>query len=219
VNANEYYHFVVTYDGAVIKLYQNGVLVGSTAVVGTLNFNSNDIIIGECDADCNGVQWNGQIDDIAIYNRALSASEIQQLFTHGQISYVWSNGLTTQSINVSPMVTTTYICNLIRDGASCSSSATINVLQPTSASIQPGVCSAYTAPDGSVYTSSGTYQAVIANAQGCDSTITINLTVHPLPIVDAGNDFSVCVGDEITLSGSGASSYTWDNGVNDGVPF
>jgi phage terminase large subunit-like protein len=70
-----------------------------------------------------------------------------------------------------------------------------------------------------VYTSSGTYQAVIANAQGCDSTITINLTVHPLPIVDAGNDFSVCVGDEITLSGSGASSYTWDNGVNDGVPF
>ncbi|MBB78743.1 MAG: hypothetical protein CL844_07045 [Crocinitomicaceae bacterium] len=39
------------------------------------------------------------------------------------------------------------------------------------------VCNDYTAPDGQVYSSSGTYTAIIPNAAGCDSTITINLTI------------------------------------------
>src|SRR5690606_320502 len=37
--------------------------------------------------------------------------------------------------------------------------------------------------------------------------------------VSAGNDFTVCTGSTITLSGSGATSYVWNNGVTDGVPF
>ncbi len=39
-------------------------------------------------------------------------------------------------------------------------------------------CISYTSPTGQVYTSSGTYTEVIPNYLGCDSTITINLTVH-----------------------------------------
>ena len=39
-------------------------------------------------------------------------------------------------------------------------------------------CDTYTAPDGAVYTSTGIYMAVITNAAGCDSTITIDLTVN-----------------------------------------
>lgn len=39
-------------------------------------------------------------------------------------------------------------------------------------------CSSYTWPaDGNTYTSSGTYTAVLANQYGCDSTVTLNLTV------------------------------------------
>jgi len=37
--------------------------------------------------------------------------------------------------------------------------------------------------------------------------------------VSAGNDLTVCEGDEIVLSGSGADSYSWNNGVLDSVPF
>ena len=40
-----------------------------------------------------------------------------------------------------------------------------------------------------------------------------------MPEVDAGNNQSVCLGDQVTLSGSGALIYNWSNGVNDGVPF
>lgn len=48
---------------------------------------------------------------------------------------------------------------------------------------------------------------------------TANTTVHPLPLVDAGNDYSVCQGDPTVLNGSGATSYVWNNGVTDGIPF
>jgi len=39
-------------------------------------------------------------------------------------------------------------------------------------------CDTYTAPDGAVYTSTGMYTAIVPNAAGCDSTITIDLTVN-----------------------------------------
>lgn len=45
------------------------------------------------------------------------------------------------------------------------------------------------------------------------------LTVIPLPNVNAGNDVTVCEGASAILSGSGATSYSWDNGVVNGVPF
>jgi hypothetical protein len=44
--------------------------------------------------------------------------------------------------------------------------------------ISETACDSYTAPDGQVYTSSGLKTAVIPNAAGCDSTITIDLVVN-----------------------------------------
>ncbi|PWH85490.1 T9SS type B sorting domain-containing protein [Brumimicrobium oceani] len=60
---------------------------------------------------------------------------------------------------------------------------------------------------------------VTAEKVNCFTTDQVQVTVNPLPIVDAGNDFTVCDGDETTLSGIGADTYVWDNGVFDGVPF
>ena len=40
------------------------------------------------------------------------------------------------------------------------------------------VCDTYTAPDGAVYTSTGMYTAIVPNSAGCDSIITIDLTVN-----------------------------------------
>jgi hypothetical protein len=48
----------------------------------------------------------------------------------------------------------------------------------TTSSFSATACGSFTAPSGAVYTSSGTYNDVIPNATGCDSTITINLTIN-----------------------------------------
>ncbi|MDA9666532.1 hypothetical protein N9T48_00545, partial [bacterium] len=69
-------------------------------------------------------------------------------------------------------------------------------------------------------TATGIFNYTIPLTGGCgtvDATGTI--TVNDLPTVDAGTDQTVCGGDNVTLSGSGASTYTWDNGVTDGVAF
>ena len=39
------------------------------------------------------------------------------------------------------------------------------------------VCGSFTAPDGQIYTSSGTYTAIIPNVNGCDSVITMDLVI------------------------------------------
>jgi hypothetical protein len=57
----------------------------------------------------------------------------------------------------------------------------------------------------------------------CFSTATTNLTtVNILPTVSAGQDVLICSNnatEQLTLNGAGASTYTWNNGVVDGVAF
>lgn len=52
----------------------------------------------------------------------------------------------------------------------------------------------------------------------CFATSTFTLTINPLPVVD-GNDASICAGGSVTLNGTGANTYTWNNGVTNGVAF
>ncbi|MCG8575479.1 MAG: hypothetical protein MI810_11390, partial [Flavobacteriales bacterium] len=67
-----------------------------------------------------------------------------------------------------------------------------------------------------------TYTVTGTTASGCENTATVDVTVNPLPVIDAGADVTLCLGDELTLTGSGAGAggtYTWDGGVTDGVTF
>jgi gliding motility-associated-like protein len=64
-----------------------------------------------------------------------------------------------------------------------------------------------------------TTYTVTAELNNCFSTDVVVINVTPLPIVNAGPDQVVCAGQQVTLSGSGATSYVWNNGVTNGVPF
>ena len=68
-------HLAATYDGASLRLYQNGALVRTTAVSGPIDISQGPLRIGG-----NGIwsEWfGGLIDEVRIYNRALTATEIQ----------------------------------------------------------------------------------------------------------------------------------------------
>jgi len=60
---------------------------------------------------------------------------------------------------------------------------------------------------------------VIAELANCFTEDSLEVVVNPLPVVSAGSFLEVCEGEQVTLSGSGANTYVWDNGVTDGVPF
>jgi hypothetical protein len=52
----------------------------------------------------------------------------------------------------------------------------------------------------------------------CLDQDTIIITINE-PNTTAGNDVVICEGESITLTGSGANNYTWNNNVSNGVPF
>src|SRR5690606_33777854 len=65
---------------------------------------------------------------------------------------------------------------------------------------------------------STTYTATSDNEDDCDYSVTI--VVNPLPIVTAvSDDREICLGQQITLSGGGATTYEWDNDIIDGALF
>jgi gliding motility-associated-like protein len=60
------------------------------------------------------------------------------------------------------------------------------------------------------------------DGNGCVNTATKSITVNALPTVTATSTPSsgaVCIGDNATLNGSGASSYTWSGGITNGTAF
>jgi gliding motility-associated-like protein len=60
---------------------------------------------------------------------------------------------------------------------------------------------------------------VTAELQNCFSTDQVVVIVDPNPIVDAGPMQNICNGNIVTLSASGAETFIWSNGVQNGVPF
>jgi gliding motility-associated-like protein len=47
----------------------------------------------------------------------------------------------------------------------------------------------------------------------------VNVTINPIPTVAAGANLIICYGETVILNGAGATTYTWDNGVTNGVIF
>lgn len=75
----EQWHFYTgTFDGGSRKVYIDGVLVSTDYQSGRILSNSNNLVIGN---QYGTGEWaHAEMDDVRIYNRALSQSEIQQLF-------------------------------------------------------------------------------------------------------------------------------------------
>jgi hypothetical protein len=132
---NSWRFFTIVFDNSLgnnfnaVLYYSNSILLTSTCQVGaltTINSNNMNPIVF-------GAYWNhlirffqGSIDDICIWNRALSSTEISQLYKGSR--YLWSTGETTSSINVSPTVSTTYYCTITDpNGNSCRDSVRVSV--------------------------------------------------------------------------------------------
>lgn len=88
IQNNTWYHAFVTYDGAAVRLYVNGVLVDSVAATGSITYSAtNALCLGyepgtsTCSA---GDGFRGSLDDLRVYARGLSAGEVRQLYLMGK---------------------------------------------------------------------------------------------------------------------------------------
>lgn len=123
-------------------------------------------------------------------------------------SYDWIDGNTYTSSNNTATYTLT-------SAVGCDSVVTLDltILTPTSGTDVQTACGSYDWIDGNTYSSSNnsaTY--TLTNAAGCDSVVTLNLTINPNPTASATDN------NNGTISANSASSYQWMD-CNAGTPI
>jgi hypothetical protein len=148
---------------------------------------------------------NGSLDDIGIWNRALTECEIKDLYDSqlgsqaisagfdqnicsgdqvilngsGGSAYQWNNNVV-DGASFAPLQTGSYVLTGT-DTLGCAGTDTVNitVLNPTTSTQSATALDSYTWPlNNQIYTQSGTYTTTIPNAAGCDSVVTLNLTLN-----------------------------------------
>ena len=186
-------HIVLVYNAGAMTLYKDNVLVASATFTHT-NVTSAvlPLYVGR---GVSGNYFNGKIDDIGIWNRCLSACEINDLFTA-------TNTLTT--VSAGPDL---YACN--------GGPVTLTGTGAQTYSWIPNVA------NGSTFTPSinQTYTLTGFDANGCSSWDQTNILLENFSI-DAGQNLTVCQGDIAVLTATGSPNIIWNNNdVSNGIPF
>ena len=180
----------------------------------------------------------------ASINQSVCAGSPVTLNGSGALTYSWSNGVT-NAVAFTPVSTATYtVTGTNSQGCTgtATTTVTVNSLPIVSAGVDQTVCGGssvtFTATGATNYVwnngatgasltvqtgtnlSSTSYFVTGTNSStGCSSNDVVLVNVLGLPTVFAGNDLTICFGDSVILTGSGATSYSWTNGVINNSPF
>ena len=118
-------------------------------------------------------------------------------------SYSWSAGDTTQSITLMPTQTASYVVT-VSSSAGCADTVehTIVVKESSNEEITQIACDNYEW-NGQTYTQSGDYSVNYQRMNGCDSVVTLHLTIEPTPEITITPDVdTICLGNDVTIQAS-----------------
>ncbi len=168
-------------------------------------------------------------------NLSICEGSCTDLTATGGVSYAWSNGGQTATINVCPTQQTLYTVT-VTDAHGCVANADVLVslfaLPVADAgqnqSICAGDCINLLASGGDTYawsngmtgaainvcpTQTTTFVVTVTDANGCQDVDNVTITVDPVPVANAGADAAICLGDCATLTASGGASFLWSTGA------
>ena len=137
---NRYYNVVGIFSSSQNKiyLYVDGSLIGSQDIQFPITYSTTNMFLNFGAVDNGGLLsgaqfFNGVLDDIIIYNRAITPEEVRQLYKQRPQTILWSTGEKTPSITVSPTQTTKYYVTVSNGISSCIDSVTVTVNEQTAA--------------------------------------------------------------------------------------
>jgi PKD repeat protein len=184
IPANTWTHAAATYDGALGTLFVNGVQRNQESLAAIVP-NSSDLYIGvRTPGNAFVAYFDGIIDEIRIYNRALSASEIQDL---------WGGSDLQVDFNYSP---------------SCAAAGTVLTFTDTSSGDSPMTAWLWSFGDGQTstqqnpthtYATSGTFTVTLQATGGSGASGTASKEIHVCSLGDLTGDGKVNVADVLML--------------------
>jgi len=217
VNDEQWHHVAGVYDGTNIYLYVDGTLDTSTPATGLIIQDSFPVCLGANPDAPLPYYFNGLIDEVSIYNRALSAAEIQSIYLAGSEGKCpMPLAITTQPTNETGNAGSTALLAVTANGmqplnyqwnfnGTNLTWATNNVLTLTN--VQPA--------------NGGVYAVTVTNLYGSVTSSNAVLTVltQPPTIATQPTNETVNAGSPATLAvvatGTAPLSYQWSfNGTN-----
>ena len=90
LSVNAWNHVVATYDNAALRIYVNGVQAAAQLFDIAIHQSTQPLLLGG--SSTAGTNWNGALDEVVIYNRALSSAEVS---ARRNITISGNNGLPT----------------------------------------------------------------------------------------------------------------------------
>lgn len=133
----------------------------------------------------------------------------------GYDSYNWSNGETSQTVEVTEGDTPVSVTVTDANGCEATSSDfTVTEESEITVNLALEICFGESIViHGNTETEAGVYQETFMSTGGCDSTSVVTLTVNTLPEAEITGDNEYCEGTTSTLdAGAGYASYEWSNG-------
>ena len=201
---------------------------------------------GQCANSTNLIVEVNQIPQISINeNPTICQGESTTLTTTVNINggtYLWSpGGQTTDSITLSPSINGAYSVTYEVNGCQSQAATSTVTVNPSTVPTfntfgpfcQDAVLAQVLLPETSNNGISGTWNlAMLSTATPginsylftpdpgqCAEVFTLNVEVFSAPIIDAGNNLTICVGSSVQLNASGGIQYSWTSGIQNGQPF
>lgn len=78
---NSWQHYVFTYNGSAISLYRNGTLLISNPASGSISNTAVALYLGKSVYFTNNFNYQGKIDEVSLWSKALSVAEVIGLYT------------------------------------------------------------------------------------------------------------------------------------------
>jgi hypothetical protein len=186
-----WHHVATTFDGTTRRIYFDGVLKAQDNPTGHNVPSANNLTIGTANPVTRpvyGEVFNGGLDEVRIWNRALCLSEILnnkncEIATTANglvLNYHFNQGISNEN--------NTAITTVI-DASGNNNNGTLTNFAKT------GTTSNFIAPGG------------VASGVSC------NVFAAPVVSISAGGPTTFCAGGSVVLTASAGSSYTWSTGA------
>jgi hypothetical protein len=205
-------HLVSTYENGVMRVYVDGVPKGELAI--PLDTGPGDLRVGV--GVEGGNYFSGQLDDLRIYSRALSAAEVSQLYATEAVTA--SNSFPT--IVTHPAGQSLQMGQPLQLSVTASGAAPLTYQWLRNGTVLTGATTASYAVANATATDAGTYSVLVQNALGSVYTNPATVTVtNPVPtavapaITTQPQGRTVDAGTAVTLTvaatGTEPLAYQW----------
>jgi len=150
-------------------------------------------------------------------NTTICQGASTSLTAAGADTYQWNTDNTGSGISVSSEGTYS-VTGTNTNGCTATANVVVTVNPIFNTLISQAICQGASYPFyGQQLTDAGTYSHTLQSSMGCDSIITLQLTVDTIPELSISGDSVICQGESTTITASGGTSYLWSNGYHTAV--